>query len=116
MIQHVSLEMRADEVEAGVAFWRLLGFEPVAAPGTLGERSTWVQRGRFQVHLMHREDPVAPPDAHLALHVEDYAEAVARLREAGFDPSPREQHWGAERAFVRAPGGHRVELMAAPPA
>jgi hypothetical protein len=23
--------------------------------------------------------------------------------------------WGAPRSFVRAPGGHRVELMEAPP-
>jgi len=28
----------------------------------------------------------------------------------------RPRHWGAAPCFVRAPGGHRVELMAAPPA
>ena len=40
---------------------------------------------------------------------------VQRLRAAGFPPEPRTEHWGAPRAFVRAPGGHRVELMAGPP-
>src|SRR3954447_18563500 len=33
----------------------------------------------------------------------------------GHEVEPRTQHWDAPRAFVRAPGGHRVEIMAAPP-
>ena len=47
--------------------------------------------------------------------VDDYDDALERLREAGYEPEPRTEHWGAPRAFVRAPGGHRVELMASPP-
>jgi hypothetical protein len=38
------------------------------------------------------------------------------LRAGGHEVEPRAEHWGAPRAFTRAPGGHRVELMAAPPA
>ena len=37
------------------------------------------------------------------------------LSAAGFTPEPRTPHWGAPRAYVRSPGGHLVELMAAPP-
>jgi hypothetical protein len=40
---------------------------------------------------------------------------VTRLEAAGFPVEPRPRHWGAARAFVRSPGGHRVEIMAAPP-
>jgi hypothetical protein len=34
---------------------------------------------------------------------------------SGFDPEPRQEHWGAPRSFVRDPAGNRVELMSAPP-
>ena len=37
------------------------------------------------------------------------------IRDEGFEVDERPRHWGAARCFVRAPGGHRVELMAAPP-
>ena len=45
----------------------------------------------------------------------DHAEAKQRLRDAGFQVEDTRQLWGADRAFAIAPGGHRVELMAAPP-
>jgi hypothetical protein len=37
------------------------------------------------------------------------------LTAAGFPVDRRTAHWGAPRAFTRSPGGHRVEVMAAPP-
>jgi hypothetical protein len=40
---------------------------------------------------------------------------VGRLRDAGLEVRPTEEHWGAARAFVQTPAGHRVEVMAAPP-
>lgn len=115
MIHHVALEVARADADACVEFWRLLGFAAVDPPGSLGERSRWVARDGRQVHLMLAEAPTVPPNGHVALHVPDYEATCARLREAGFEPEPRERHWGAARAFVRSPGGHRVELMAAPP-
>ena len=119
-LHHVALELREGDADAGVRFWALLGFERVTPPGTLARRSVWVEHAapggaRQQIHFLISEDPVAPPAGHVAVHVEDYDTCLARLREAGFDPEPRPEHWGAARAFVRAPGGHRVEIMAAPP-
>jgi catechol 2,3-dioxygenase-like lactoylglutathione lyase family enzyme len=115
VIQHVSLECQRADENAQLRFWALLGFERVEPPGTLAERSTWVARAGTQVHLLFAEEPVAPPQGHVAVVVGDYDGTVAALRAAGFDVDPRQQHWGAPRAFVRAPGGHRVELMASPP-
>ena len=116
MIGHVSVELRREDVEAEVAFWGLLGYAPVEAPGTLGKHSTWVAQGDFQIHLMHEDAPVVPPRGHVAILVgETYEATGARLREAGFAFEPREEHWGAERAFTRSPAGHRVELMAGLP-
>ncbi|MEA2143049.1 MAG: Glyoxalase/Bleomycin resistance protein/Dioxygenase superfamily [Solirubrobacteraceae bacterium] len=116
MIQHVSVEVREDDVPACLAFWALLGFEPVDAPPALAAVSTWVQAGPTQVHLLHAREPVVPPEGHVAVVVENYEATLAALREDGFDPIPRSEHWGSPRAFVRCPAGHRVELMAFAPA
>jgi catechol 2,3-dioxygenase-like lactoylglutathione lyase family enzyme len=115
MLQHVSLEIRREQTDACLAFWRLLGFLRVDPPPTLAERAAWVQRGPTQVHLLFAENPVAPPEGHAAVVVEDYESAFAALSRAGFEPDPRTEHWGAPRSFVRDPAGHRVEIMAAPP-
>jgi catechol 2,3-dioxygenase-like lactoylglutathione lyase family enzyme len=115
MIQHVALETRPADADAELAFWALLGFEAVEPPGELGERSAWAQRAGTQVHLLFAEDPDVPAQGHVAVVAGDYAATLDRLRAAGFAPEARPEHWGAPRAFVRSPGGHRVEVMAAPP-
>jgi catechol 2,3-dioxygenase-like lactoylglutathione lyase family enzyme len=115
MLQHVSLEVRPEDTERCVGFWRLVGFERVNPPGTLAGRATWLQRGRTQIHLLHTDDPHVPPEGHAAVVVDDYERTIQALRDDGFDPEPRREHWGARRSFVRDPVGHRVELMAAPP-
>jgi catechol 2,3-dioxygenase-like lactoylglutathione lyase family enzyme len=115
MIQHVALEVREQDVEACVRFWAMLGFEQVAAPAALSARSTWVQAAGTQIHLLYAEQPVAAPEGHVAVVVEDHEATLAALRDAGFDPQPRTEYWGSPRAFVRSPGGHRVEIMAFAP-
>ena len=114
----MALETRRDDVEAEVRFWALLGFAEVAPPPALAARSTWVQSGSpaTQIHLMHVEDPMAPPQGHVAVVCAAYEAVQAALQAAGFEVSERTQHWGAARCFTRSPGGHRVEVMAAPPA
>ena len=115
VIQHVALETARADAAAAEKFWQLLGFDPVEPPETLRDRATWLQKGPTQVHLLWSDAPVAPPEGHVAVVADDYDATIERLREAGYDVDPRRQHWGAPRAFVRAPGGHRVEVMAAPP-
>ncbi|HVL31245.1 MAG TPA: VOC family protein [Solirubrobacteraceae bacterium] len=115
MIQHVALEVREPDVAACVRFWALLGFQRVDAPPSLAARATWVQAGGTQVHLLLAEQPVAPPQGHVAVVVPDFDATLAALRDAGFEPDPRTRHWGSPRAFVRCPAGHRVELMAFAP-
>lgn len=112
MIQHVALEVREPDVEACVRFWALLGFERVEAPEALRARSTWVQAGATQIHLLHTQQPGVPPEGHVAVVVADHEATLAALRDAGFEPQPRTRYWGSPRAFVRSPSGHRVELMA----
>jgi hypothetical protein len=61
------------------------------------------------------EAPTVPGHGHVAVIVPDFEGAVAGLTEAGFEVDRRSEYWGAPRAKATAPGGHVVELMAAPP-
>jgi len=116
MIQHVAIEVRQADIDACVRFWALLGFEHVDAPPTLAARSTWVQAGATQIHLLHAAEPVVAPEGHVAVVADDYDATLGALREGGFAPQPRREHWGSPRAFVRCPAGHRVEVIAHAPA
>lgn len=116
MLQHVTLEVAPGEIEPSVAFWELLGFERVEPPTALAETFTWMERNGTQIHLERNASPIVPPYGHAAVVVEDFGRTVERLRESGFEVQPGREHWGAARAKATAPGGHLVELMAAPPA
>lgn len=115
MLHHVSLEVEPDQVEACVACWRLLGFEPVDVPGELGGYVTWLERAGTQIHLIHTEGATVPPLGHPAVAVADFEATFAALEEAGHEPERHRELWGEPRAFVTMPGGHKVEFMAAPP-
>jgi catechol 2,3-dioxygenase-like lactoylglutathione lyase family enzyme len=114
-LHHVSIETRRSDVEAAQAFWALLGFERVEPPTGLADVATWMERDGTQVHLLYAEEPAVPREGHVAVVADDFDAAMERLRAAGHEPEPRIAYWGAARAFVRAPGGHLVEVMAAPP-
>lgn len=116
-MHHVALEVVEGGADEDVAFWALLGFEEVEPPGTLRSRSRWVERGGTQIHLLFAEAaPVVAPEGHVAVVAEDYDATLERLRAAGFEPVAHDEHWGAPRSFVTSPAGHRLEIMAAPPA
>jgi catechol 2,3-dioxygenase-like lactoylglutathione lyase family enzyme len=112
VIQHVAIEVREHDLSACVRFWELLGFEAVAPPPALAARAAWLQAGPTQIHLLFADDPVVPGEGHVAVVVDAFESTCARLAAAGFEPHQRAQHWGAPRAFVRSPAGHRVEIMA----
>jgi catechol 2,3-dioxygenase-like lactoylglutathione lyase family enzyme len=114
VLQHVSVEVPPDQVDACVAFWQLLGFEQVAPPESL-RRFTWVERAGTQIHLMPFDDPVTTVRGHAAVVVDDYDEALERLHDNGFETREGSNAWGAPRSFVRDPAGNHVELMSAPP-
>jgi hypothetical protein len=112
-LQHVALETRRQDGDAEVAWWALLGFDEVQPPPALRERARWLQRGPTQIHLLFTDEPVVAPKGHVAVVCEDAERVVPRL---GDDVEERRAHWGARRWYARTPGGHRVEVMVAPPA
>jgi catechol 2,3-dioxygenase-like lactoylglutathione lyase family enzyme len=115
MLQHVTLEVRSDDVDACLAFWALLGFERMEPPPLLRDRFTWVEREGTQIHLMPFEDPNTTVNGHAAVVVEDYEPTLAALRDRGFELRAGSNAWGAPRTFTRDPAGNLVELMSAPP-
>jgi catechol 2,3-dioxygenase-like lactoylglutathione lyase family enzyme len=114
MLHHVGIEVAPADIERAVELWQVLGFELVEPPESLAE-FTWLERAGTQVHLMPTESPTVPPRGHTAVVVADFDRALAELAQRGFEIERRREHWGAPRAAVIAPAGHRVELMAAPP-
>ena len=113
-LHHVGIEIAPAELDRAAELFELLGFARVEPPPALA-RYVWLEREGTQVHLMPEERPTAPLRGHLAVVAPEYEATVARLRERGFAVERRRPHWGAARAIVHAPGGHRIELMAAPP-
>jgi len=115
VLQHVTLEVAAQDIERSLELWELLGFRRVEPPADLAGTFVWVERGGTQIHLERNPSPVVPLHGHAAVVVADFEEAVDRLLAAGFEVDRGREHWGAARAKAVAPGGHRVELMAAAP-
>src|SRR6266508_1700335 len=115
MLQHVAIEVPPDETERMLEFWKIVGFEEVEAPGPLGDSVRWLERNGTQIHLILTEGHTAPVLGRAAVVGPEHAATKEALREAGFQVDDTRQLWGADRAFAIAPGGHRVELMAAPP-
>jgi catechol 2,3-dioxygenase-like lactoylglutathione lyase family enzyme len=115
MLHHVTLEVAPADLERAAEFWTLLGFVEVEPPADLAATFTWFEHGGTQIHLMRTESPTIPPHGHAAIVAPDFARTVERLAEAGFEVVAKRERWGSPRALATAPGGHRVELMAAAP-
>jgi catechol 2,3-dioxygenase-like lactoylglutathione lyase family enzyme len=84
--------------------------EPAAGSPDSG---AWLQIGPdTQLHLSERDGEVNP-DAHFALLVEDFDEALRRLADAGAPWTDQPFALGGRRGFTRDPVGNRVELIEA---
>lgn len=116
MLHHVSLEVQPVDRGRFAQLLGLLGFVATEAPVALRADSRWFERGGTQVHLILEADPTVPPRGHAAFVVDPYPETLATLAAHGFELREARPHWGERRAFVSAPGGHRLELMATSPA
>jgi catechol 2,3-dioxygenase-like lactoylglutathione lyase family enzyme len=116
MIQHVTRQIRPDQLDRCVQFYEILGYFPVAAPASVQGRAVWLRHadGGPDLHLMV-DGEATVERGHVAFVISPYEAVVARLSEAGFEVEPRREHWGSPRAYVRDPAGNLVELMAEAP-
>jgi hypothetical protein len=115
MLHHVGIEVAPKDLDRTIRMFELIGFAQVEPPASLSE-FVWLERHGTQVHLMPTEPPTVPRRGHVAVVAPDFEAACAALHDDGFEIERRGEHWGAPRAKATTPGGHVVELMAAPPA
>jgi catechol 2,3-dioxygenase-like lactoylglutathione lyase family enzyme len=115
VLHHVSIEVPTTEVDDAVRFFELAGFTRVREPEPLSGNVTWVERDGTQIHLIHTDGATVPALGHPAIVADEFDATVERIRGGGFEVEEANELWGERRAFALAPGGHRVELMAAPP-
>lgn len=115
MLHHVSIEVEPGDAGRFGEMLELIGFREVEAPAALGGSVPWYEREGSQVHLIVTDGASAPALGHAAFVAPRFEATVRRLREAGFEVEDHRELWGEPRSFVLAPGGHRVEIMAAPP-
>lgn len=114
-LQHVTYEVTQEQVRPHLDFWAMLGYTQMETPAPLRDRAVWMRHGGSHVHLLIDEAPVVPPRAHAAFVVDDWDATLGALHAAGYETRPAMRLWECERVYVRAPGGHRVEIMSAPP-
>jgi catechol 2,3-dioxygenase-like lactoylglutathione lyase family enzyme len=117
VIQHVSFEVKPEQLDACVDFYALLGFKQVTAPEKLAHFVTWVERDGHQFHLLRLPETSHMAAGHAAVPLGDaYESTQERLRAAGHQVDDHEEYWGSPRSFVRDPAGNLIELMRfAPP-
>lgn len=115
MLHHVSIEVPPEAAGRFAEMLTLIGFAEIDAPPELGGQIPWYERQGTQVHLIVTEAATVPLLGHAAFVARDFDADVAALEEAGFEVEEHRQLWGEKRSFIQAPGGHKVELMAAPP-
>jgi catechol 2,3-dioxygenase-like lactoylglutathione lyase family enzyme len=115
MLQHVSVEIRPDQEDACIAFWKLLGFEQMTPPPILRGHVTWVQRNQTQIHFLHTDAPRTTDQGHGAVLVEDYDATLKALADAGHEIREGSNAWDAPRSFVRDPAGNLFEVMSKSP-
>ena len=115
MLHHVSIEVPPADADRFGEMLTLIGFAEVEAPEALGGMIPWYEHEGTQVHLIVTEAATIPVLAHAAFVAPDFEANIAALEAAGFEIEEHQELWGEKRSFILAPGGHRVELMAAPP-
>lgn len=115
MLHHVSIEVLPTDAERFAQMLELIGFHRIEAPEALGGAIPWFEHQGTQVHMIVTEGATVPVLGHAAFVAADFEETVERLLQAGFEVEQHRELWGQPRSFVLAPGGHRVEIMAAPP-
>jgi len=98
----------------------ILGLSEIARPD-LGVPGAWYQCGHAQIHLIVAPAGVAtgtPPPSltpvalHTALAIEDYDDALARLKMHGLDVLETSPSVG--QMWIQDPSGNVIELIAAP--
>jgi catechol 2,3-dioxygenase-like lactoylglutathione lyase family enzyme len=124
LLNHVALPT-ADPERAAKFYGQVLGFRETPRP-SFSFRGSWLFRREagVMIHLIHDErfqprtgEPINTRTNHLAIRVDDYDQAVERLRAHGVEFVERVlPDYGYRQVFFRDPDGNVLELGEWPPA
>jgi len=94
LIQHVSFEVKPDQLDACIEFYELLGFRRVTAPEKLAPFVAWLERDGHQFHLLQLPETSHMNAGHAAVPLGDaYGATQTRLRDAGHEVDDHEEYW-----------------------
>ena len=112
-LDHIQVAMPAGrEAEARAFYHGVLGIPEAQKPPHLAKRGgCWFERGDLKVHLGVEASFAPARKAHPAFIVDDLAELVPRLRQAGHDVVTDAPLDGYDRVYTSDPFGNRIELM-----
>jgi catechol 2,3-dioxygenase-like lactoylglutathione lyase family enzyme len=112
-IDHVQLPMPPGaENEARAFFENVLGFEELEKPDSLRTNGgVWFQTGAIELHIGVEEPNARQSRQHVALEVENVAEARALLEAHDASVTDETPIPGRERFSFRDPFGNRIELL-----
>jgi catechol 2,3-dioxygenase-like lactoylglutathione lyase family enzyme len=111
-LHHASVQVPVRELAQVTEFYReVLGLRQVRNLAGLA----WFELPNGDhVHLVQGEG--APNSvAHLALHVDDFEQTLARVVAFGGVVEDAPDLWGSQRRFFRDPVGNLIEVFASPP-
>ncbi|MET0743567.1 MAG: VOC family protein [Microvirga sp.] len=112
-LDHLQLAMPPGGEPQAKAFYEgLLGLHEVPKPPHLAARGgCWFQSGTVKVHLGVEKEFRPARKAHPGFIVDDLANLLDRLEQAGFAAIDDEPLDGFVRNYVSDPFGNRIELM-----
>lgn len=116
-LQHASIPMPADGVEAGRKFYgEALGMTEVPHPEGMGAGPfVWFQAGDdgHEVHLFAQDESLGrSPGQHFCLQVDDPGTVRTTLQQHGFPTDDTAPIKNRPRFFTQDPFGNRVEIAA----
>ena len=112
-LDHVQLAMPdGGDVSARAFYEGILGLPQVPRPASLVDRpGAWFSNGAVHIHIGVEADFRAAKKAHPALVVDDLADLVSRLEQAGAPIRHDVEANGFQRLHTEDPFGNRIELM-----
>ena len=112
-LDHVQLAMPdGGDVSARAFYEGILGLPQVPRPASLVDRpGAWFSNGAVHIHIGVEADFRAAKKAHPALVVDDLADLVSRLEQAGAPIRHDVEANGYQRLHTEDPFGNRIELM-----
>jgi catechol 2,3-dioxygenase-like lactoylglutathione lyase family enzyme len=110
-VDHVAVTAPS-ELEGAVVDWygQTLGLERLAKPPGTRSAGGWFRAGEVEVHVTIEPAESARP-GHFGVVVDDFDDAIERLRSSGSAITEAKPIPGRARCYVNDPAGNTIEIV-----